>query len=96
MHPKDLGRGIGGVGIDQLGPDVAPVVGAQVFAGDLATGLALDTHADDNFQKLPDGNRLAQVTHRGSTALRERRLLSHGQAIQVFQKESHVCDYTRR
>lgn len=73
----------------QLRPDVLPVVGAQILAGDLSVGFALDAHAYDDLQKLPDGNRLAQVADSGATALRKRRLLSHGQAVQVFQKESH-------
>ena len=73
----------------QLGPDQVPVVGAQVFAGDLAAGFALDGHTDNGFQKLPDGNRLAQISDRGAAALRERSLFRHRQAVQVFQEGSH-------
>lgn len=35
-------RGCVGLGVGQLGPDVLPVVGAQVAASDLSVGHALD------------------------------------------------------
>lgn len=63
---------------------------------DATARFALDVDAELSVQTLPHGNRLTQVTDRGATTLRKSRLFSHGQAIQVFQKESHGRDYTRR
>ena len=66
------------------------------LTGDATARFALNVDAELSVQALPHGNRLTQVTDRSATTLRKSRLFSHGQAIQVFQKESHGRDYTRR
>lgn len=77
----------------KLGPDVLPVIGAQVTPGHMPAGALLDAHGQSSTAGAVAVGHIAQVAQAGRTRLGQRLTLLSGDLSKVVD-ELHAFNYT--
>lgn len=80
---------IGLCGVDQLRPDLRPIVGAEIFAGDCTGGGLLDGYTDFGTELLIHACRLADISDRRAAGPVESRSFFGGESVDVGDQFFH-------